>query len=112
MDGKTWGNSLQKKHTGNVLQLQQVLQSVWLHPLTFPVVSAAAIWLFVFTPQYGLLAVVAERFGLNDPAMLRKPETALWALAVVEIWREVRFNPLVVHAGLSMIPKDVEEAPT
>jgi len=41
--------------------------------------------------------------------MLRKPETAFWALAFVEILRKVGFNLFVVLAGLSMIQKDVEE---
>ncbi|MBT9283268.1 MAG: sugar ABC transporter permease [Hydrogenibacillus schlegelii] len=95
---------------GRPRRFRRALEGVWVLPLALPVVSAAAIWLFVFTPQYGLLAVLADRLGLTDPALLRKPETALWALAVVEIWREMGFNLLVFLAGLSTIPRDVEEA--
>lgn len=91
-------------------RLQRIVEFAWIHPMVLPAVGAATLWLFIFTPQYGLLAVVSDLLGLPDPALLRHPETALWALAIVEIWRQTGYYLLFFLAGLSAIPEDVEEA--
>lgn len=87
-----------------------ILRSALFYPIVLPLVSVASVWLFIMTPEYGLLGQLANLFGVSDPAMLRSPDTALWALAIVGIWRQSGFYAIFILAGLQGIDREVENA--
>lgn len=93
-----------------VRYLKTFHQMSYVYPMILPAVSVASIWLFIYTPHYGLFAHITDILGMNDPTMLRRPETALKALVIMEIWRQVGYFTLFFIAGLSAIPQEVEEA--
>lgn len=86
------------------------MRTALFYPIVLPLVSVASVWLFILTPEYGLLGKVADLIGVADPAMLRSPNTALWALAIVGIWRQSGFYAIFILAGLQGIDKEVEHA--
>lgn len=87
-----------------------LLRTALFYPIVLPLVSVASVWLFIMTPEYGLLGMVADALGLSDPALLRDPDTALWALAIVGIWRQSGFYAIFILAGLQGIDREVENA--
>lgn len=87
-----------------------LMRSALFYPIVLPLVSVASVWLFIMTPEYGLLARFADIFGMSDPALLRSPGTALWALAIVGIWRQSGFYAIFILAGLQGIDREVEHA--
>lgn len=86
------------------------LRTMFFYPIVLPLVSVASVWLFMLTPEYGLLSKLVDLFGLGEPAMLRDPDTALWALAMVGVWRQSGFYAIFILAGLQGIDKEVENA--
>ncbi len=50
-------------------------------------IAVANIWLFFYTPQYGLLAQLLAPFGLSAQNWLGSRETALACVTVVAVWR-------------------------
>lgn len=94
----------------NSTWLGTLLRTAFFYPIVLPLVSVASIWLFIMTPEYGLLGKLADLLGMSDPAMLRSPDTALWALAIVGIWRQSGFYAIFILAGLQGIDREVEHA--
>lgn len=86
------------------------LRTAFFYPIVLPLVSVASVWLFIMTPEYGLLSKVTQVFNLQEQALLRSPDTALLALAVVGIWRQTGFYAIFLLAGLQGIDRDVENA--
>ncbi len=80
-------------------------------PTVLPLIAVANIWLFFYTPGFGLIDQI--RGGLfNLPALnlLGDPDTALWALVVVAIWKEAGFFMIFYLAALQSIPPALRDA--
>lgn len=72
--------------------------------------AVAAVWLFLFDPNYGLSRVVFSLFGLDSPHWTTSSRWALPALIIVAVWKGVGFVAIVYLAALQSLPGDVLEA--
>lgn len=86
------------------------LRSAFFYPTVLPMVSAASIWLFLYTPQYGLFARILQWFGLGVPNWLGDPRWVMPALILTAIWKSTGFYMVFFLAGLQNLPTDVYEA--
>ena len=73
-------------------------------------IAAANLWLFFYTPGLGVLDQIGSMFGLPSVNWLGQPETALWAIIIVTIWKEAGFFMIFYLAALQTIPEDLKEA--
>jgi sn-glycerol 3-phosphate transport system permease protein len=73
-------------------------------------IAVANIWLFFYTPSYGLLDQIAEAFGGHATNWLGSQATALGAIMVVTVWKEAGFFMIFYLAALQQIPPDLKEA--
>lgn len=81
------------------------------HPALLPMVSAATIWMFFFTPDYGLFNTFLRTLGYRGAEnWLSNPSMALPAIALVHIWKDAGFYMIFYLAGVQNLPKDVYEA--
>ncbi|VFR68937.1 Multiple sugar ABC transporter, membrane-spanning permease protein MsmF [plant metagenome] len=87
-----------------------LLRMAYFTPTVLPMVAVANIWLFFYTPQYGLIAQVTGLFGLPSVNWLGSRETALPALMLVTIWKEAGFFMIFYLAALQGIPPTLREA--
>src|ERR1700687_2112228 len=79
-------------------------------PTVLPMIAVANIWLFFYTPQYGLLEQVLSLFGARAHNWLGRPETALTCVIVVAIWKEAGFFMIFYLAALQQISPTLAEA--
>ena len=79
-------------------------------PTILPMIAVANIWLFFYTPQYGLLEQIRGAFGLPAVNWLGSRDTALFAVTVVAIWKEAGFFMIFYLAALQAIPPSLAEA--
>ncbi|UNK21392.1 sugar ABC transporter permease [Paenibacillus sp. N3/727] len=79
-------------------------------PYYISMVIASMIFLWIFNNQYGLLNKITGVFGLEPINWLQDPDTALWTLLAVSIWKGVGFTMLIFMAGLRSIPLEYYEA--
>ena len=80
-------------------------------PTILPMVAAANIWLFFYTPGFGLLdRVLAGAFGLPSTNWLGSDATALWAVVVVAVWKEAGFFMIFYLAAFQAVPPALAEA--
>jgi sn-glycerol 3-phosphate transport system permease protein len=86
------------------------LRLAFFTPTILPMVAAANIWLFFYTPDYGLLNQVIHAFGFASVNWLGSSETALPALMAVTIWKEAGFFMIFFLAALQQVPPSLYEA--
>ena len=86
------------------------LRLAFFTPTILPMVAAANIWLFFYTPDYGLLDQIGRLFGVDSTSWLGNPATALPALMAVTIWKEAGFFMIFYLAALQQLSPDLEEA--
>ncbi len=80
------------------------------YPTMIPMAAAAMIWLWILTPNYGLMNYYGRFLGLPDIHWLGHSRLALWALVLVGVWKRVGYYMVIFLAGLQVIPEYLHEA--
>ncbi len=86
------------------------LRMAYFTPTVLPMIAVANIWLFFYTPQYGLLEQVASALGLGAHNWLGDQSTALGAVTVVAIWKEAGFFMIFYLAALQGLNPSLRDA--
>jgi len=86
------------------------LRLAYFTPTVLPMIAVANIWLFFYTPQYGLLEQVTQALGLPSHNWLGDKSTVLGAMIVVAIWKEAGFFMIFYLAALQGISPSLAEA--
>jgi len=86
------------------------VRSAYFTPTVLPMIAAANLWLFFYTPGFGVLDQIGALLGLPSTNWLGRPDTALWAVCIVTIWKEAGFFMIFYLAALQTIPPDLREA--
>jgi len=87
------------------------LRLAYFTPTVLPMIAVANIWLFFYTPEYGLLEKLLAPFGIAAHNWLGSKSTALPCLMVVTVWKEAGFFMIFYLAALqSMSPRLAEAA--
>jgi sn-glycerol 3-phosphate transport system permease protein len=87
-----------------------IVRMAYFTPTVLPMIAVANIWLFFYTPQYGLLEQVLSLIGAQPHNWLGTPDTALACIIVVAIWKEAGFFMIFYLAALQQIPPTLGEA--
>jgi sn-glycerol 3-phosphate transport system permease protein len=89
------------------------LRMAYFTPTVLPMIAVANIWLFFYTPQYGLLEQITGALGLPAHNWLGSPSTALGAVTVVAVWKEAGFFMIFYLAALqTLAPACVRPRPS
>jgi sn-glycerol 3-phosphate transport system permease protein len=87
------------------------LRIAFFTPTVLPMIAVANLWLFFYTPDYGLLDQVTRfLFGWGPTNWIGQRETALGAMIVVAVWKEAGFFMIFYLAALQAIPPNLYEA--
>lgn len=88
-----------------------LLRLAFFHPMVLPMVSAATIWMFLFTPHYGLFNTALEFFGYSGAQnWTGNPNLALLSVIIVAVWKNSGYYMIFYLAGIQNLPEDVYEA--
>ncbi len=92
------------------LPLRGLVRMSYFTPTILPMIAVANIWLFFYTPEIGLVDKIAAIFGIPSHNWLGDPNTVLWAIVVMAIWKEAGFFMIFYLAALQSLPPELEEA--
>ena len=87
-----------------------LLRLAFFTPTVLPMIAVANIWLFFYTPGYGLLEQITGLLGLPSHNWLGSRETALACLVVVTVWKEAGFFMIFYLAALQTMSPHLAEA--
>lgn len=87
-----------------------VYQLLYFLPFVMPIVPVAIVWRWIYDPSYGLLNWFLSWFGIPKQALLFYPETGLWAIVVMNVWKVVGYNMVILIVGIRAIPTLYNEA--
>lgn len=80
-------------------------------PVVTSVSVVSLIWLQIYAPYYGIGQEYLKLIGLTlSTSPLGDPDSAIYALIVVNIWQWTGFSMLMYIAGLTNLPKEILEA--
>jgi sn-glycerol 3-phosphate transport system permease protein len=86
------------------------LRLAYFTPTVLPMIAVANIWLFFYTPEYGLVEQVSNALGFGRHNWLGSKSTALGALMVVTVWKEAGFFMIFYLAALQSMSPHLAEA--
>jgi sn-glycerol 3-phosphate transport system permease protein len=86
------------------------LRLAYFTPTVLPMIAVANIWLFFYTPEYGLLEKALAVFGAGTHNWLGSKSTALGCLVVVAVWKEAGFFMIFYLAALQSMSPHLAEA--
>ncbi len=86
------------------------LRLAYFTPTVLPMIAVANIWLFFYTPEYGLLESALAVFGAGSHNWLGSKSTALACLMVVTVWKEAGFFMIFYLAALQAMSPHLAEA--
>jgi sn-glycerol 3-phosphate transport system permease protein len=86
------------------------LRMSYFTPTVLPMIAVANIWLFFYTPGYGLVDQLAGLVGFPSHNWLGSRDTVLGCLIVVTVWKEAGFFMIFYLAALQGIAPQLAEA--
>jgi sn-glycerol 3-phosphate transport system permease protein len=86
------------------------LRMAYFLPTVLPMIAVANIWIFFYTPGYGLINQVLQAVGLSSHNWLGDPDLVLGSVIVVAIWKEAGFFMIFYLAALQAISPSYKEA--
>lgn len=89
---------------------RSLLRMSFFLPTILPMIAVANIWLFFYTPGYGLIDSVLASFGFAETNWLGNSSTALGSLMVLAVWKEAGFFMIFYLAALQQISPSLAEA--
>ena len=87
-----------------------LVRMAYFTPTVLPMIAVANIWLFFYTPGFGLIDQVGGLFGLAHTNILGDADTALYGVMAVTIWKEAGFFMIFYLAALQTIPPSLLDA--
>ena len=81
-------------------------------PALFSAIVVGFIWTYVYMPSSGMIANLLSMFGLDGTAFnpLGNFRTALFAIAIVEVWKAFGSTMIIYLAGLQTVDESLLEA--
>lgn len=87
-----------------------LVRTVSFMPVVASWVVVSIIWKWLFNPAYGLINYGLGLLGITGPAWLFDPTTAMFAIVITSVWKDVGYIGLLFLGGLQGISETYYEA--
>lgn len=92
-----------------VVHASGLYRNLLIWPYAVATAVAGVLWLFLFSPSVGILAVYLMEAGLAWNPRLRS-EDAMVLVVLAAVWKQISYNFVFFLAGLQAIPRSLLEA--
>jgi multiple sugar transport system permease protein len=83
------------------------LKSLFFIPLVLASVTVGVVFTWVYTPEFGLLALIFKAFGAVAPAVLSDEHFVTFAIVIAALWPQVTFCMVLYLAGLNNLSEEL-----
>lgn len=87
-----------------------LLRMAYFTPTVLPLIAVANIWIFFYLPTIGLIDQIRAIFGFSAQNWIGQPDTVLYTMIAVAVWKEAGFFMIFYLAALQAIPQPLREA--
>ncbi|MFM7173970.1 MAG: carbohydrate ABC transporter permease, partial [Caldilinea sp.] len=91
-------------------RIAKIFTPLLIFPMIIAPVIGTLVWKMMMQPSVGILNPILNRVGLPSLEWAAVPETALFSVALVDIWMFTPFAALMILAGLRSFPNAPFEA--
>jgi ABC-type sugar transport system permease subunit len=96
-------------------RVRKIWQTIFILPWAIPEAIAALLWLNIFAPFNGWLALAVKEYGEGVPfgfmmGWEKDPDLTMVVLLISALWYGFPFMMLAASAGLKFLPKEVYDA--
>ena len=95
-------------HTGR--KFSQIARSVLFIPVVASMVLVGTVWQYMLSPDGGFFNWVIAKVGMEPQNFLGKPVSALVAVSLVTVWKNIGYFLVLFYAGVMDIPTEQYEA--
>src|SRR3546814_7107081 len=92
-----------------VVKAAGVYKTLLIWPYAVATAVAGVLWLFLFSPSVGILAVFLSNAGIGWNPRLDGND-AMILVVLASVWKQISYNFLFFLAGLQSIPRSLIEA--
>lgn len=91
---------------------QTFFRTAYFLPFITPMVSVALVWGWLYDPSYGMFNWLLQQAHLIGKPIpwLYDPKTALWAVIILRVWKDIGYNIVIFLAGLQAVPPSLYES--
>lgn len=86
-----------------------LFRTIFYLPSVVSGVAVAILWMWILSPEYGLLNSMLSKVGIIGPRWLLDDDTALFAMIIMSLWG-VGSNMVIFLAALQGVPQHLYEA--
>lgn len=86
------------------------LRTCFFYPTLIPMIAVANIWLFMYTPEFGILNKLLNLLGIKGLNWLGDESIVMLSMIVMNIWKEAGYLMIFYLAGLQNIPSHLYES--
>lgn len=87
-----------------------IFRTAYFFPVMTSTASVAIIWSFLYHTDLGILNYYLSQLGLGKVPWLTSSQWAIWSIVLMQLWKQVGFNLVLLLAGLQNIPRHLYEA--
>ena len=85
----------------------RIVKSLFFVPLVLASVAVGIVFTWVYTPQFGLLALAFSAFGQKAPALLSDEHLVTFAIVIAALWPQIAFCMVLYLAGINSLSEDL-----
>lgn len=92
------------------LKMKVLFRGIYFLPVVTSWVAVSLVWKWLFNPKFGLINYFIEMIGLSGPSWLNDPKTAMIAIIITSVWKDIGFIMVLYLGGLQNISTSLYEA--
>ena len=92
------------------LKMKVLFRGIYFLPVVTSWVAVSLVWKWLFNPKFGLINYFISMIGLNGPSWLNDPKTAMLAVIITSVWKDIGFIMVLYLGGLQNISTSLYEA--
>lgn len=92
------------------IKLKTFFRGIYFLPVVTSWVAVSLVWKWLLNGQYGLLNYFLSLIGIHSPSWLTDPRTAMFAIIITSVWKDIGFIMVLYLGGLQAISPSLYEA--
>lgn len=92
------------------IRFKSFFRGIYFLPVVTSWVAVSLVWKWLFNPSYGLLNYFLSLINIHGPQWLEDPKTAMIAIVLTSVWKDIGFIMVIYLGGLQSIDLSYYEA--